>query len=189
MVGRGGEGDSLFSAAAAARTCELPGAARGRWCASADIGGGPGRGSVPQEAATQHPWPLAPHPSRPRARPSPSVCRPLRAPGRAQSPGHRALSVALRLPAGWRGLCSWPLLPRSPGTAPPRGVLFPAGSQEMQVGTVPDPGPTFNTCSVWSLIRSLSCTYALKSMFGSSPAVLRNPKVTSMTDRASQASL
>lgn len=53
----------------------------------------------------------------------------------------------------------------------------------------PDARPTFKTCSVWSLIRSMSWMYTFKSMFGSSPAVLRNPKVTSMTDRASQASL
>lgn len=51
-----------------------------------------------------------------------------------------------------------------------------------------DARPTFRTCSVCSLIRSLSWMYKAKSMFGSSPAVLRNPKVTSVTCRASQAS-
>jgi len=38
-------------------------------------------------------------------------------------------------------------------------------------------------------MRSTSWTYTFKDMFGSPPAVLRNPRVTSMTDRASHASL
>lgn len=53
----------------------------------------------------------------------------------------------------------------------------------------PQGRPTFNTSIVWLSICSMSWIYSFKCMLGSPPAVLRNPKVISMTDRASQASL
>lgn len=51
------------------------------------------------------------------------------------------------------------------------------------------PRPTFRTSAVWSPMRSMSWTYTFKGMLGLPPAVLRNPNVISMSDRASHASL
>lgn len=53
----------------------------------------------------------------------------------------------------------------------------------------PNRRPTCRATAVCSLIRSMSWIYTFRDMFGSPPAVLRNLKVTSITDRASQALL
>ena len=74
----------------------------------------------------------------------------------------------------------------------PFEAQIPAGSGEGSVDEAaaePQARPTFRTSAVCSPMRSTSWTYTFKDMLGLPPAVLRNPKVTSTSDRASQASL